>query len=134
MLKQDTGSVLILMFVLAFAVVVIDERFLRTAVAFVPGLLLMQRAMSGGGSDEHSTPVGAANRRFDGSMRGSVEELLRYIREFYLTCHMWGTGKIDGEEAAEKASEMETKLNQLLAQVTDDAKTKSKRSAPTPDP
>ncbi len=134
MAKQDTGSVLILMFVLAFAVVIIDERFLRAAVAFVPGLLLMQRAMSAGRSEGHTTPVGAANRRFDGGMRGSVEELLQYIREFYLTCHMWGTGRIDGEEAAEKASEMETKLNQLLAHVTEDAKTKSRTSEITPDP
>jgi len=132
--KQDTGSVLILMFILAFAVVFVDERFLRTAVAFVPGLLLMQRAISAGGSKEHTGLVGAANRRFDSSMRDSVDELLGYIREFYLTCHMIGTGKITSDEAVESASEMEKNLNQLLARVTDDAKTKSKRSETTPDP
>ncbi len=134
MQKQDPGSVLILMFVLAFAVVFIDERFLRTAVAFVPALLLMQRAMSAGGSKEHTGLVGAANRRFDASMRGSVEELLGYIREFYLTCHMIGTGKMTSDEAVESTSEMESNLNQLLARVTEGAKTKSSRSATTPDP
>lgn len=134
MQKQDAGSVLILMFVLAFAVVFIDERFLRTAVAFVPALLLMQRAMSAGKSEESTGLVGAANRRFDSGMRGSVEELLGYIREFYLTCHMIGTGKMTSEEAVESASEMEKKLNQLLARVTEDAKTKSRRSETTPDP
>ncbi len=134
MQKQDSGSVLILMFVLAFAVVVIDERFLRAAVAFVPGLLLMQRAISAGGSKEHTGLVGAANRRFDPTMRGSVDELLRYIREFYLTCHMLGTGKMTSDEAVESTSEMEKNLNQLLARVTEGAKTESRQSATTPDP
>ena len=134
MQKQDTGSILILTFVLAFAVVVIDEQFLRTAVAFVPALLLMQRAMSAGRRTEHTGLVGAANRRFDPSMRGSVDELLQYIREFYLTCHMIGTGKMTSDEAAESASEMEKNLNQLLARVTEGAKAKSTRSATTPDP
>ena len=131
MQKQDTGSILILMFVLAFAVVAIDERFLRTAVAFVPGLLLMQRAMSAG---ESTGLVGAANRRFDSNMRDSVDELLKYIREFYLTCHMIGTGKMTSDEAIENASEMEGRLNQLLARVTEDARTKSKRGETSPDP
>ena len=125
--KQDTGSVLILVFVLAFAVIIIDETFLRTAVAFVPALLLMQRAWNAGTDQSQAPLVGAANRRFDGNMRGAVDELLWHIREFYLTCHMWGTGKIDGEEAVEKAAEMEQKLNQLLARVTDGAKTKSEK-------
>jgi hypothetical protein len=125
--KQDTGSVLILGFVLAFAVIIIDERFLRTAIAFVPALLLMQRAWNASGGESQSSLVGAAERRFDGDMRGSVDELLWHIREFYLTCHMWGTGKIDGEEAVEKAAEMEMKLNRLLARVTDGAKTKSEK-------
>jgi hypothetical protein len=125
--KQDTGTVLILVFVLAFAVIIIDERFLRTAVAFVPTLLLMQRAWSMSTGEGQGPLVGAAERRFDGDMRGAVDELLWHIREFYLTCHMWGTGKIDGEEAVEKAAEMEMKLNQLLARVTDGAKTKSEK-------
>ncbi|MFG1691643.1 hypothetical protein ACGF5M_05775 [Gemmatimonadota bacterium] len=125
--KQETGSVLILVFVLAFAVIIIDERFLRTAVAFVPALLLMQRAWNATTGESQSPLVGAADRRFDGDMRGSVDELLWHIREFYLTCHMWGTGKIDGEEAVEKAAEMEMKLNRLLARVTDGAKTKSEK-------
>ena len=128
MQKQATGSILILMFVLAFAVVFIDERFLRTAVAFVPALLLMQRALSLSASERSAALVGAANRRFDSSMRGSVDELLKYIREFYLTCYMLGTGKMTNGEAIENASEMEVKLNQLLAQVTEEARVKSKGS------
>ncbi len=128
MQKQDTGSILILMFVLAFAVVFIDERFLRTAVALLPALLLMQRALSRGRSEKSGGLVGAANRRFDSSMRGSVDELLKYIREFYLTCYMLGTGKMTNGEAIENASEMEVKLNQLLAQVTEEARVKSKGS------
>jgi hypothetical protein len=123
--KQDTGSVLILMFVLAFAVIIIDERFLRVAVAFVPALLLMQRALSASDGDGHDHLVGVAERRFDPDMRGAVDELLRHIREFYLTCHMIGTGQMTVDEAVENASDMEKKLNQLLARVTDGAKAKT---------
>ncbi len=128
MQKQDAGSILILMFVLAFAVVFIEERFLRTAVAFVPALLLMQRALSMGRSEKGAGLVGAANRRFDSTMRTSVDELLKYIREFYLTCYMLGTGKMTDDEATQNASEMEAKLNRLLAQVTEEAREKSKDS------
>jgi hypothetical protein len=88
----------------------------------------MQRAISAGASGESAGLVGAANRRFDSSMRGSVDELLKYIREFYLTCYMLWTGKMTNDEALENASEMEVKLNQLLAQVTEEARVKSKRS------
>lgn len=119
--KGDIGSVVILMFVLAFAVVVVDERWLRTLVAVVPALLLAQRAVS--------VPVGTrdtrtidSDRRMDDVTRSAIDDLLRHIREFYLTCHLIGSGKISADEAVEEASKKERELNRLLARVTDSAR------------
>jgi len=119
----DRGSIWILMFVLAFAVVIIDERLLRVLVAFVPALLLAQRAL-------HS-PVGAredpaeeADRREDRGTRGAIDELLRHIREFYLTCHLLGSGKMSPEEAVEQSGKVERELNRLLARVNRSARTR----------
>jgi hypothetical protein len=121
MQKNDIGGVLILLFVLAFAVVIVDERFLRVLVAVVPALLLAQKALAGGsGGDEEK--VGAADRRSDPDTRGSIDELLRHIREFYLTCHLMGSGNLDPDEAVETVATQEMELNRLLAKVTDGAR------------
>ena len=119
--KRDVGSVVILMFVLAFAVVIIDERWLRVLVAAVPALLLAQRALSAP-VGAPKPPVGAAGHKIQGETRGAIDELLRHIREFYLTCHLMGTGKLSPEEAVEETSRKERELNRLLARVTDIAR------------
>lgn len=122
--KVDTGSIWILMFVLAFAVVIIDERWLRVMVAFVPALLLAQRAL-------HS-PIGAekdpedgGERRTDRETRAAIDELLRHIREFYLTCHLMGSGKMSPEEAVEQSAQVERELNRLLARVNRGARARN---------
>ena len=119
--KVDTGSVVILMFVLAFAVVIIDERWLRVLVAVVPALLLAQRALTApvGAREEGG---GGGDRRVDGDTRRAIDELLRHIREFYLTCHLIGSGKMSADEAVEEAAKKERELNRLLARVTDSAR------------
>ena len=124
MQKGDTGTVVLLLCVLAFAVVIVDEWWLRALVAFVPALLLTQRALGGSGQEE--VLVGAADRRGDEDMRGSIEELLRHIREFYLTCHLMGSGKMDREDAVEKVAVQEKDLNRLLARVTDGVRGKGR--------
>jgi len=126
MKKGDVGSVVLLLCVLAFAVVIVDERMLRFLIAVVPALLLAQRAAGGTGADEPT--VGAADRRDDFDTRGSIDELLRHIREFYLTCHLMGSGKIHPEDAVEKVVHQESQLNQLLARVTDAARKRVDRS------
>lgn len=118
--KRDAGSALLLLLVLAFAVVIVDERWLRVLIAVVPALLLAQRAMLAEGGEE--SRVGGVERRADPSTRGSIDDLLRHIREFYLTCHLLGTGKIDSNEAAEMITRKEMELNRLLASVTDSAR------------
>lgn len=125
MKKADLASVALLVFVLVFAVVIVDERWLRVAIAFVPALLLAQQSLRAGQEAEEDSVSGWADRRTDLEMRTSVDELLRHIREFYLTCHMMGTGKITPDDAVEKAAQQELQLNQLLARITDDAKTRA---------
>jgi hypothetical protein len=127
MKKADLASVVLLILVLSFAVVIVDERWLRVAIAFVPALLLAQQGLRASRDKEDDTVSGWADRRTDSDMRGSVDELLRHIREFYLTCHMMGTGKLSPDDAVEKAAQQELKLNQLLARVTDGAKARSGR-------
>ncbi len=123
MRKGDVVSILLLILVLAFAVIIVDERWLRLAIAFLPALLLVQRALEAGREDERRHElVGAADRRMDGDTRGAVDELLSHIREFYLTCHLLGTGRMSPDEAVEKAAQKEKELNQLLARVTDTAR------------
>ena len=120
MQKPDTGSVVLLLFVLAFAVIIVDERWLRVLIAVVPALLLAQRAVYPQAQEE--AKVGAADRRKDLDTRGSIDELLRHIREFYLTCHLMGSGRLSPDDAAEKVALQEMDLNRLLAQVTDQAR------------
>ncbi len=119
--NRDVGSVVILIFILAFAVVIIDERLLRVLVAVVPTLLMAQRALYAPmGAKE--VPTGAADRRMDRDTRLAIDELLRHIREFYLTVHLIGSGSISADEAVEEASKKERELNRLLAKVTDSAR------------
>jgi hypothetical protein len=117
--KSDLWEVMFLLLVLAFALVIVEERWLRVAVAFVPSLLLVQRALRGSaGVSGHGLPEGE-ERRVDEETRRAVDELLRHIREFYLTVHLVGTGRMDSEEATEKIAELEGKLNRLLARMRD---------------
>ena len=118
----DKLTVVLLLALVAFAVVIVDERWLRAAVAVVPALLLAQRAMRAPGTPESQAPVvGAANRRSDSDVRGHVDELLKHFREFYTTCHLMAIGSIEPDEAKSQAAGIERSLNKLLAQVTDAA-------------
>lgn len=127
MKKADVASIVLLIFVLSFAVVIVDERWLRVAIAFVPAMLLAQQGLRDANQAEEQPASGWADRRTDPAMRDSVEELLRHIREFYLTCHMMGTGKLSPDDAVEKAAQQELQLNRLLARVTDGAKSRAAR-------
>jgi hypothetical protein len=133
MRKGDVWSIILLLGVLAFAVVIVDERWLRVAVAFLPTLLLVQRAVTAGREEaEREVRVGAANRRVDDSMRSAVDDLLKEIREFYLTCHLLGSGRMSADEAVEKTSRQEKELNRLLARVTDTARARHPAQVRTP--
>ncbi len=124
--KHDVFEVGLFLFVLAFAVIVVEERWLRMAVAVVPALLLAQRSLYGpGGGKEEEVPSGASDRRMDKETRTAIDQLLWQVREFYLTCHLMGTGKMTTDEAVEKTAKLEKELNRILASITDGARVRA---------
>ena len=118
----DRFTVFLLVALIAFAVLLVDERMLRAAIALLPALLLAQRATKVPSPSLASTlrPQGA-EQRTDEEVRGHIEELLRHFREFYSTCHLVTTGSMAPDEAQERAAAIEKRLNRLLADVTDTA-------------
>lgn len=118
--KNALGDILFMAALILFAVVLVDERWIRTAVALVPVLLLAQRALNGPPAAPLAT--GAAERREDPEVRTHIEELLKHFREFYTTCHLMAGGKLEPEEARDLAGGIERRLNELLAEVTEGAR------------
>lgn len=120
---SDKPTVLFLLAVMAFAIVLVDDRWVRVGLGLLPGLLLAQRALMGSGLGQQAAPrVGAADRRADEEVRGYIDELLQHFREFYTTCHLMTTGSLEPAEAKTLAAGIERKLNELLARVTDAAR------------
>jgi hypothetical protein len=119
--KSETLSVFLMIVLLAFAVVLVDERLLRTAVAVLPALMLAQKALQPPQILE--PPTGAAvNRRQDDEVREYIEQLLKHFREFYTTCHLMSVNVLTIEAAEERVNNLERDLNRLLAQVTETAR------------
>jgi hypothetical protein len=127
--KNDLTEILIFVFILAFAVVVVEERWLRAALAFVPALLLAQRGLLASKILEDEPRVGAADRREDVETRSAVDELLKLVREFYLTCHLMGSGRMESDEAVEKTAKVEKELNRILANITEGARTRARQAS-----
>ena len=125
--KSETLSVFLMIVLLAFAVVLVDERVLRTAVAVLPALMLAQKALQ---PKQVQAPLtgAAVNRRQDDEVRTYIEQLLKYFREFYTTCHLMSVNVLTVEAAEERAAHLERELNQLMAQVTETAR--KRRASP----
>jgi hypothetical protein len=107
---------------LVLIVYLVDGRWLRAALSLAPALVLAYRPFRAGTGEEGRLEEEGMERRRDLDMRGAVDELLRHIREFYLTCHLMATGKLSPDDAVEKAAQQELELNRLFARVTDQAK------------
>lgn len=118
--KGDTWNVMFLLALMAFAVILVEERWLRVAIALLPTMLLAQRALEGTPAAEPMT--GFAERRRDDEVRSYIDELLKHFREFYTNVHMLAKGELSPEEAAGWATQLERELNSLLAEVTDAAR------------
>ena len=129
--QNDKTTVFFMVAVMAFAIVLVDDRWVRVGLGLLPALLLAQRALMGSGVGAASAPlVGAAaaaaakadDRRASEAVRGHIDELLKHFREFYTTCHLMASGSLEPEEAKDLAAGIERRLNALLAQVTDAAR------------
>jgi hypothetical protein len=123
MQKGEVFSVFVMLFLLGFAVVLVDERWLRTAIAIVPALMLVQRSLASTATDKSGRPYRGEERRVDASARAHVEELLGHFREFYTNVHMMGRGELSPEEAKGWAAQLERELNSLLARIVDSSDT-----------
>ena len=119
--KGSSLDLFLILGLLTFAVVLIDDRWIRAAVTVVPALLLVQRAsvVASWRAGQVGETSSSSERRADGDVRGYVEELLKQIREFYATCHLLAGGKISPEDAKAQAGKVEKSLNLLLAKVTE---------------
>lgn len=122
--KNDSFAVYFMVVLLAFAVVLVDERWLRTAVAVLPALVLAQRAL---GMSDGTKPaqVPEDDRRHDEEIRAYIDRLLKHFREFYATCHLVGARVLTTEAAEERANNLEKELNKLLAEITEAARTRA---------
>ena len=125
--KNDSFAVIFMVVLLAFAVVLVDERWLRTAVAVLPALVLAQRAL-GMSDGTKAAKVPEDERRRDEEIRTYIDRLLKHFREFYATCHLVGAHVLTTEAAEERANNLEKELNKLLAEITEAART---RAAPS---
>ena len=130
--KSERLSVFLMVVLLAFAVVLVDERLLRTGLAVLPALMLAQKALGVGRPTE---AIAAAltsedDRRHDKEMRAHVEQLLKHFREFYTTCHLMSVNVLTIEAAEERVTNLERDLNQLLGRITETARARGVRSTP----
>ncbi len=115
---NDKPTVLFLLAVMAFAIILVDDRWVRVGLGLLPGLLLAQRALLGSGIGIASAQGGSEHeRRADNTIRDQIQELLKLIREFYTTCHMVAVGQL--EPAKAKAQVVERKLNAMMAHMLD---------------
>jgi hypothetical protein len=114
---------------LSFAVVLVDERLLRTAVAVLPALWLAQRALQVRAAGKETVGEAGADRRTDAEVRAYVDRLLKHLREFYTTCHLMGAKVLTAEAAEERANTIEKELNRLLAEITEATRAKARPSA-----
>jgi hypothetical protein len=124
MQKGEAFSVFLMLLLLGFAVVLVDERWLRTAIAIVPALMLAQKSLLTPASRTEESRTGSgSDRRMDADVRAHVEELLQHFREFYTNVHLMRRGVLSPEEAKGWAAQLERELNSLLARITDAERT-----------
>jgi len=118
--EQQYGKVIVLLMlgVMTFAVVLVDDRWVRAGLCLLPALLLAQRALAGVGIGHAGTPDGG-ERRSDVGVRDRIHELLKLIREFYTTCHMVAVGQLEPSKAKAKAQAVERRLNTMMADMLD---------------
>jgi hypothetical protein len=118
--NQTRGTIFFEVALLTAVVILVEEPVIRAGLAFVPALLLAQRALSSstsGGDGDSSGQGAGAERREDGIARGHLDQFLKQFRDFYSTCHLLGAGTIDPEEALHRTSRTEAELNKLMADV-----------------
>lgn len=128
--KRGQGDIVVMVLLILFAVVLVDERWIRTGIALVPALLLAQRAAAARRPVVTDAPTKTDERRVDHETRRHIEELLKHFREFYASVHLMEKGQLSPEEAKGWAAHLERELNTLLAQVIEAARHRRETEGP----
>lgn len=127
------GTILFEVALLTIIVVLVDERLIRGALAFIPALLLAQRAI--GAAQIQATTTGdwspTNDRRMDEHVRRHLTKLLDHFRDFYAMCHLVGSGGISSDEALMRANNLEKDLTRLLEDVNRGAREEAGVAQPT---
>ena len=125
--KPETGTILFEVALLTIVVFLVDEWLIRGALAFIPAMLLAQRAL-----DTAKVPVGLTptDPGSPASINGPIDKLLGFFREFYSMCHLLGSGGITPDEAHQRTMDLEKELNLLLDEVRSIAPAAVEASAP----
>lgn len=107
--------------VLAIAVVLVDDRWIRIGIVLVPAFLLARGALNTGVAHLTAAAETAArrakaeaDRRSDLTVRKQIQDLLTLIRDFYTTCHMVAVGQLEPSKAKAKAQTVERQLNAMM--------------------
>ena len=116
--KPAMGTILFEVVLLTVVVLLVDEWLIRGALAFIPAMLLAQRALDAGSNKASEGSTSLHDRRSDAPVREHVTRLLEHFRQFYATCHLMGSGGITPEEALHRTHDLEKDLSQLLDEVT----------------
>ena len=116
--KPETGTVFFEVALLTVVVLLVDEWLIRGALAFIPAMLLAQRALDTGSRKASEGSTSIYDRRRDEPVREHVTKLLDHFRQFYATCHLMGSGGITPEEALHRTHDLEKHLSRLLDEVT----------------
>lgn len=120
--KPETGTILFEVALLTIVVLLVDEWLIRGALAFIPAMLLAQRALDAGSTKASESLKTMFDRRSDEPVREHVTKLLEHFRKFYATCHLMGSGGITPEEALHRTHDLEKDLSRLLSEVTREPK------------
>ncbi len=116
--KPETGTIIFEVALLTVVVLLVDEWLIRGALAFIPAMLLAQRALDAGSRKASEGSTSIHDGRTDEPVREHVTRLLEHFRQFYATCHLIGSGGITPEEALHRTHDLEKDLSRLLDEVT----------------
>ncbi len=114
--KPATGTILFEVALLTIVVLMVDEWAIRGALAFIPAMLLAQRALEAGGTKASESSIPPAHPA-DVPVGAFVTRLVAHIRQFNATCHLAATGEIPPDVAQHRTSDLEKDLSRLLAEL-----------------
>ncbi len=110
--KPEIGTILFEVALLTVVVFLVDEWLIRGALAFIPAMLLAQRALDTTKASDGFEPVHGGQ-----PVGESIDKLLSIFREFSAMCKLVGSGGITSEDAQERTQDLEKDLNRLLDEV-----------------